>query len=121
MSSQPPDPKRRDTHLAEISAVLITTISIGLFYLLFYRLLDVGFLTKPLEFVSLLSYPGMLPGFVIAGSFSGNFHTGADNLGLVLFVAIRLDLAFYFLVTLVFLKGWAKLRNRTRLEDTARR
>ncbi len=119
--SQRPDPKRRDVRLALISAGVITTMSIGLFYLVFYRLVNFGFLTEPLGLFSLVSYPGMLPAFAIGGLYTGNLHTGFRNLGLILFVAIPLDLIFYFFVISLFLKGWAKLRNRTRLEDTARR
>jgi hypothetical protein len=103
----------RETRLALISAILITTISVGLFYLIFDKLVDFGFLTKPLALISLLSYPGMLPGFVIAGSVEGNFHSGGKDPGLIFCVAIALDLIFYFVVTSILLRAWAKLRGRT--------
>src|SRR5690348_13999436 len=109
-------PKRRDGRVASISAVFITTLSISLFYLIFYRLVNFGFLTRPLGFLSLLSYPGMLPGFVIAGGLTGNFHTGANNLVLVLFIAIPLNLALYFFATILLLRIWRLFRTNRKTE-----
>ncbi len=107
------DPKRRNTRFALITAVFITSVSIGLFYLMFYRAAQLGAFTRPLQFISLLSYPGMLPGFVIAGSAKGNFHAGANDLSVILSVAIPIDIMFYFVVTDFLLKAWARLRGRT--------
>ena len=104
--------RQRETRLAFISAIFITTVSVGLFYLIFYRAVNVGFLTKPLGFISLLSYPGMLPGFVIAGSAEGNFHSGAKDLGVILCIAIPIDLVFYFVVSRALFRAWTKFRGR---------
>jgi hypothetical protein len=79
---------------------------------MFYRAVQLGAFTRPLQFISLLSYPGMLPGFVIAGSATGNFHTGANHLGIVLTFAVPIDLMFYFCVSYALLRAWAKLRGR---------
>jgi hypothetical protein len=99
------DSKERDSRLAWNTAILITTVSTLLFYLIFYRAVQIGVLERPLGFISLLSYPGMLPAFAMAGGFTGNFHTGANNLGLVLFIAIPLNLMFYFFVIYALLKS----------------
>jgi len=94
----------------------VTGISIGLFYLLFYRLVDVGPFTKPLAFISLLSYPGMLPAFAIAGAMKGSSHGGGD-LGVILFIAIPINLLFYFTVIFVVLRLRGLWPSRTRRES----
>jgi hypothetical protein len=107
------DVKRRDMCLASIIAAIITLVSVGFFYLMIYRAIYVGAYTRPLQFVSLPGFPGIVAGAIVAGALTGNFQTSSDHAGIVLGVAIPVDFLLYFILALALLKTTRKLQRST--------